>query len=155
MVRGDWWTEYCCSTLRRQSRGWMASDLHCIVLVTLRLGAGTLHRQQWVVWWKLNCRWSMLVAASWHEGHKNLSRWNLSIGNQLLFPLPCTGRLYLFISSNEPSINALTEAWLTSSVDDAEISFVYYSTFRADRVQNRRGSPETLHIKLSLRTVRL
>ncbi len=31
VVRGNWWTEYCCYSLRRQGRGWMGCDLFCDV----------------------------------------------------------------------------------------------------------------------------
>ncbi len=44
--------------------------------------------------------------------------------------------------SNELSIIASTETWLTARVDDAEVSLNNSSAFRADRVETSRGGTE-------------
>ncbi len=59
------------------------------------------------------------------------------------------------MSSNEPTTIALTETWLTPSVDDAEISLNNFTVFRADRVQTRRGDGVAGYIKSSLKPVHL
>ncbi len=54
------------------------------------------------------------------------------------------------MSSNEVLLIDLTETWLISSVDKAEIS-LNFAVFRADRVQARRDGGLSLRCTLSLR----
>ncbi len=54
------------------------------------------------------------------------------------------------MSSNEPSIIALTEKWLTPYIDDAEISLKNITDFRANRVQTLCGGEVALYIKTYL-----
>ncbi len=65
---------------------------------------------------------------------------------------PKLAELNLLMSSNEPSIIAMTETWLTPYVNDAETSLNNFTVFRSDRVNTHRGGggDVALYIKSSL-----
>ncbi len=72
---------------------------------------------------------------------------------ELLLLFLSVSALNVLMSSDEPSINALTDIWLTPSIDGAESSLNKCSVLRVDRGQTPLGGGEALYIKSSLNPV--